>query len=510
MPLTIKETGLEQYAPGGEANIKMMIIGGPGAGKTRMASFWPLPIYANCEDGLAAVADRGVPYVDIASSDDMLEFLKYLKLECSKPKNQRKFATVVVDTLDSFQRKVKDEWIRANNAASFGGFEAWGYLDAKMQMLMTRLLNLDMNVIVLAHYKDKTWTEGKGDNKVERHELMLQLQGDIKDSAFNDFDLVGWLGTYWESDEDLNRVQSRGLTFKPSPDRPFLKDRLYVTPEWMKVEFTEDDYFRLFNAFTSRLDELGEGGTVEEVGDIPDESPVSGEGVVSDLSGGPVPPQEPKEMPLDQLKKNDLLQMAREMPGIKDKVKSNMLKDELIQMISDERERLKQQPEEKAEEKEGEDTQTTQYADGSGSKTEPKQASHDNGEPASADSTGVQDGSDAGAPASEPDSSDSSVPQTPEEAVENLQEGLGGEVISGEQSADETQASSEDGSATDSGAPEAEHSQESSSGEQAERTCEECGKSLADENADYVKLSWIKFRQLLCNEDYLARKKAKA
>lgn len=505
MPLTIKETGLEQYAPGGEANIKMMVIGGPGAGKTRTASFWPLPIYANCEDGLASVADRGVPYVDIASSDDMLEFLKYLKLECSKPKGQRKFATVVVDTLDSFQRKVKDEWIRQNNAASFGGFEAWGYLDAKMQMLMTRLLNLDMNVIVLCHYKDKTWTEGKGDNKVERHELMLQLQGDIKDSAFNDFDLVGWLGTYWESDEDLNRVQSRGLTFQPTPDRPFLKDRLNVTPEWMKVEFSEDDYFRLFNAFTSRLDELGEGGTVEEVGDIPDESPISGEGVVSDLSGGPVPPQDPKEMPLDQLKKNDLLQMAREMPGIKDKVKSNMLKDELIQMIHDEREREKQQPaEEKPEEKEGENTQTTQYADGSGSKTEPKQASHDNDEPASADSTDVQGDTDAGAPASESDSSDSSVPQTPEEAVENLQQGLGGTVISGEQSADE------DSPGGDSSAP-AEHSHEgSSSGEQTERVCAQCGKSLADENHDYVKLSWIKYRELLCNQDYLERKKSKA
>lgn len=504
MPLKIKQTGLEQYAPGGEANLKTMIIGGPGAGKTRMASFWPLPIYANCEDGLASVADRGVPYVDVASSDDMLEFLKYLKLECSKPKNQRKFATAIVDTLDSFQRKVKDEWIRANNAASFGGFEAWGYLDAKMQMLMTRLLNLDMNVIVLVHYKDKTWTEGKGDNKVERHELMLQLQGDIKDSAFNDFDLVGWLGTYWESDEDLNRVQSRGLTFQPTPDRPFLKDRLFVTPEWMKVEFTEDDYFRLFNAFTSRLDELGEGGELEEIPEIPDEAPVSGDGVVSDLSGGPVPPQEPKDMPLDQLKKTDLIQMAREMPGIKDKVKSSMLKDELVQMIHDERERVKQQASEPAAEQP--ESQTTQFADGSGSKTEPvTQASHDNGEAESSsadDSTDVQSESGSGGPADSSDSSDSSVPQTPEEAVENLQKGLGGEVTSGEQSSDET---------SPGGDSQPTQPTESSSGEQQpERVCAQCGKDLANENADYVKLSWIKYRELLCNQDYLDRKKAKS
>lgn len=155
--MKIQTTGLDQYAPGGSAKVKTMVIGGPGAGKTRWSSFFPKPIYADCEGGLASVADRSVPYVAINDSHDMLDLLDFLKKESKKAEGDRDYETVVIDTLDAFQRKVKDEWLRDNpTASSFSGYDAWGYLDAKMQMLMTRLLNLPMNVVVLVHYSDKT------------------------------------------------------------------------------------------------------------------------------------------------------------------------------------------------------------------------------------------------------------------------------------------------------------------------------------------------------------------
>lgn len=158
-------------------------------------------------------------YAEIKTSTDMLDFLAHLKSLERTPKKDRQFQTVVVDTLDAFQRAVKDEWMLQTKSQSFKGYEAWGYLDSVMQKLMTRLLNLDYNVLVLAHYKEKTVKDGDS----ETRELMLQLQGDIKDTAYNDFDLVGWLGTYWEAEEGV-RVQKRGLTFDTSPDRPFLKE----------------------------------------------------------------------------------------------------------------------------------------------------------------------------------------------------------------------------------------------------------------------------------------------
>jgi hypothetical protein len=328
MPLKIQTTGIEQYAPGGGATLKMMLIGGPSAGKTRMSSYWPKPIYADCEGGLASVADRKVPFVSVNNSQDMLDFLAYLKLECRRPYADRDYQTVVIDTLDAFHRKLKDEWLQNNPSVSaFRGFDAWGFLETKMQMLLTRLLNLDMNVIVNCHFRDKTIKEGTGDNATERQELMLQLQGDVKDSVFNDFDLVGWLGTYWDV-EGGQRVEKRGLTFKKTPDKPFLKDRLHITPPWMEVQFDDADYASLFGAFTARLDDLADS---QEIGEIPSEVPDQVAWQVTSVGSGPLPVTDPKDIPLAQLDKPTLQTKARELGLV---IKGNTLKGELVTIVS--------------------------------------------------------------------------------------------------------------------------------------------------------------------------------
>jgi hypothetical protein len=514
--LTIKTTGLENYLPGGEANIKQMVVGGPGAGKTRYSSFWPKPIYADCEAGLASVADRNVPYVPIKTSEDMLQFLKYLANECKRPPSERKFHTAIIDTLDSFQRKVKDEWLQANPSyASFSGYDAWGYLDAKMQMLMTRLLNLDMNVIVLVHYKDKVVTEGKGEGKTETHQLMLQLQGDIKDSAFNDFDLVGWMDTYWKPGEDGKRIQARGLTFKATPDRPFLKDRLHVTPDWLEITFSEDDYTNLFKRFMERVDSLKEGGVVGTIDEQPDDNAIQGEGVVTSLAGGPLPPVDPKDMPLSQLKKDELIQMARGIPAIADEVKTNLLKGEIIALIERGRELERERPNQQKATSDGEATagkadepaeEVKQVAQ------QPEKPAKAPDEPASSpasDSTPVQGGEIGQSPSGEPVDTKTGELLTPEQVAERL----GATVISDESDVDTDTTGAQD-EPQDTGPPAvmeskppAEKPAEAKTEEQP-KVCAECGKDLSGENPDYVKLGWIKFRKLLCNEHYVAAKNA--
>lgn len=535
MVLEIRTTGIEQYLPGGEANMKLLIVGGPGVGKTRWSSYWPAPIYANVEAGLASVADRQVPYVDVNSSEDMLQFLKYLANECRKPKVDRKFQTVVIDTLDAFQRKVKDEWLQANPSySSFTGFDAWGYLDAKMQMLMTRLLNLDMNVVVLVHYKDKTVTEGRGEAKTETHVLMLQLQGDIKDSAFNDFDLVGWMDTFWKPGEDNKRVQARGITFKPTPDRPFLKDRLHVTPEWLEVEFAETDYTNLFERFMSRVDDLKESKQVGVIEHQPDENAIQGEGVVGPLGGGPVPPVDPKDMPLDQLTKPELIQMARSIPEVAEEVKTNLLKNEVIALIEKGREIQKQKASEAPAEATAEGAKDAQVeappaapaeAEGaqeapaaSGEEVKPPvqqpeaapEATSTPSTPVQANTSGEQAARDAEAmaekaaqvPVTGGDAAPKAdEPMTPEQVAEAMG---GGEVISEEADADSGDESDNGGppAVLESKPPEAAAPAASGGG----KVCAECGKDLAGENQDYVKLSFIKFRKDLCNEHYIEAK----
>src|SRR5437764_5268260 len=106
MTLVIRTTGIEDYLDGGTGRIKALIMGAAGSGKTRSSSFWPKPLLADCEDGRMSVADRRIPYAAIKSTADMKALLKMAHEEARRPKEQQRFQTLVVDTLDAYQRIV--------------------------------------------------------------------------------------------------------------------------------------------------------------------------------------------------------------------------------------------------------------------------------------------------------------------------------------------------------------------------------------------------------------------
>jgi hypothetical protein len=489
MALLIRTTGLEQYAPGGDARIKVLTIGGPGAGKTRWASYFPAPIYADCEAGLASVADRQVPFVTISTSEDMLDLLAHLKQECRQPAAQRAYQTVVIDTLDAFQRKVKDEWMIKEKKQTFTGWEAWGYLNSKMQLLMTRLLNLDMNVVVNAHFKDKTSTDDETGKST--HTLALQLQGELSDTAFNDFDLVGWMGTYW-APKDGERVQKRGITFRPTPEKPFLKDRLHVTPDWLEVEFADSDYTSLFEAVNARVETMKAGAVIGEVPAAgPDEGRTPSQFVMAPgaLGSGAVAPLQPKDVPLIQLDKPGLMKMCRDN-GVRTTtdgtpIRSNTNKGELIAAL---------------EAHFASDSETTTVPVTAAPETtpDPKPApSKARVDEAAEALKRMTHGPDPIAnparvkqvPEGLVNTETGELEATPEQAVETVKEVLGATVIS-----EPTPPAP-----TPPAAPPA---------VVEPLTCAECGKDLTDENPDIVKLSYIRFRKRLCETHY-AEAKAK-
>ena len=473
--LTIKTTGVEDFVDG-SANIKALIIGGPGAGKTRMSSYWPKPLYLDAENGRGSLADRNMPYVEIKTSRDMLDALEYLKAQERAPKAERQFQTVVVDTVDSFQRLVKDEWVQQTKAGSFTGYDAWGYLDTKMQLLFTRLLNLDYNVIVLVHYTSKEHKDG--DNTVR--EFALQLQGAVKDQVFNDFGLVGWLGTFWAAGEE-GRVQKRGLTFQPTPDKPFLKDRYNVTPKWMEINFEDNDYRQLFEAFFNRpeFEGMPESAVVGEIPDADTLARVAPPGVTRPAEGGPLPeraPAAPAAVSLDKMLKGELEDVAR---GLGIAVRGNMLKGEIVEAIKAKRAEPGPAPQPPAE-------AITKGTDVAEQRPDPTSPPSSNASAPAADAAAASsEDSGSTATSSGPDAS-----QAQPMSVEATAAALGAEVISHEttDAASAPQPATPSTTATKPAGPSA---------------CADCGGDLTNEltdptKRDYLRLSKAKHKRYLC------------
>lgn len=537
--LNIQTTGFSDYLDD-SANIRLLIIGGPGVGKTRFSSFWPKPFLVDCEGNRGSLTDRAMPFVRVRSSKDMLDTLEYLKSLERVPKAQRRFQTVVIDTADSFQRIVKDEWVQQTKAQMFSGFDAWGYLDTKMQMLFTRLLNLDVNVIVLVHHKDKTHKEGDATVR----EYGLQMSGAIADQIFNDFGLVGWMGTHWEAEEG-KRVQKRGITFHPTPEKWFLKDTFGITPAYMPITLdSEQDYQQFMDAFTAKL----EGGSIPEnevIGEIPDAVPTgTGAGstpppVNPPAEGGPLPsrpPVPPAEVPLEKKLKGELEEIAK---GLGITVRGNMLKSELVEAIKAKQEFLDGLKEERTPTKSEEILDSLQQVretpvgevtpplspapadtaptSTSGSASNPSPPANDGPSaptpsPTSETTSGTSPSpsSNASEPSSGQPSEDPWAPPAGSEAakagavgseaaVALVEAQLGGEVIS-ETPADASAKQEATAPSTPVDKP---------SAPQGPSVCADCHNNLAPDWADvnkknFVRLSFVKFRRYLCASCYQA------
>jgi hypothetical protein len=337
---------------------------------------------------------------------------------------------------------------------------------------------------------------------------MLQLSGEVKDNVFNDFDLVGWIGKYYEA-VDGQRVEKRGLTFKSTPEKPFLKDRLHVTPPWMEVRFSDEDYGDLFAAFTSRLDDLEEG---QDIGEIPSASPEEmrpSAGVVGPHSGGgALAPVDPKDIPLAQHDKPTLQKMARDL-GVE--FRQNTIKAELIEAIEKAR-TAKAESDASPASPAPEVPAAAEPAAETPAATTPVAATRDE-DAISEDERPLALAETVEAPApvddiaTEVGSVDPATGEIRPMSVDEVVNAVGGEVISVTDTVEEPPVPAASPAPVAPPAPPAPTALPATS---KGSTCEEpgCGKDLSGENQDYVKLSQIKFRAYLCNQHFMAKKKA--
>lgn len=280
--LIIRTTGVQEFLDdAGEAHVKALILGAPSAGKTRSASYWPKPIFADCEKGRMSIADRHVPYAQIESSSDMDAFLRAIEVDAKKPLEQRNYRTLVLDTMDAFQRILVQERLRAERKEALSGFADWGWLDGKMTGLISRLLRLPMHLVVNVHIKE---THDGDDGPIG---YQAKLKGDVREQIAAEFDLVGWMNTHWEittTASGSEKTLARAIQWHPEPKFPILKDRSGQLPKETPVTFSYDDFDMLWaKMFGEVLENVAAG---EQVDVFEREEPE----VVEPAKGGPVRP----------------------------------------------------------------------------------------------------------------------------------------------------------------------------------------------------------------------------
>ena len=538
-PVMIETAGVGDIG-GGAGRIKMLLLGEPDSGKTRFSSAFPRPLYLACEPTVgASIASRKIAYeagwgaphiIRINQADrpsdamfDALDFLAEVPRK-KPPGGLPKYQTAILDTADGLSRLLKEEWANRENAAMFTGRDAWGFLEAKFSLIMTRLLNLDMNVIVLCHLKDRDLEEQVGETTQKRTIYEPLLQGASKDNIYNDFDLIGLM-----KNELAGTTQHRGISFEPTPTFPFLKDHYALDAPGDKrlgrrfwpitmhdgtkgegsiEEFEETNYLALWNAMVADLDDLPDSQQVEEV---PEAGLPSAEGVVGPGAGGPVagatdvpapPPAAPakKAAPAKAAPAKVPPKAVAPAPGagatVAPPTTPTAPATETTETIST---TATASPEPTGITVESEPSQEGAGGDPGGA---------DGGEPAASDA-GQQEAVAESAPAtsgpeSEPqqeaapasaDDSATSVP-TEEQALATVQDQLGGEVVSVDNNADHTDE---------------------------EGRCPICGKDMSKEQPDLVQLSRLKHRTLVlpdgrkfydtggcCYEDYQSLNQQKA
>lgn len=238
--MAIKVTHVRDDFRTASPRIKALIVGEPGAGKTRTASTWPNVLYANAEGGLLSVRDRDVRSVDISSTNDLDE-LRAMLAQTPEVRAQMlrgPVDTVVIDTVDEVARIIIRERLEAEKHETME-MRDWGYLGDTLRSFVRGYRNLELNVLFLVHVK------GQEDSATGRLIYKPSIQGAMGDELAAYVDEAVLLVARPASDPKTGeRTIKRYMQTFPDIQHEFLKDRSGKLPMEFPINF-DDDYQRL-------------------------------------------------------------------------------------------------------------------------------------------------------------------------------------------------------------------------------------------------------------------------
>lgn len=174
-------------------NVKMMLYGQAGFGKTTVALSAPSPLLLDFDNGVKRVNDsnlQGVDIVQVTSWNDMKELMN---------ENLSAYQSIVVDTIG----KMMDFIISYKCGTRQPQIRDWGGINQEFSWFVRYLSDLNKNIIFVAH-RD---TRKEGDDTV----FVPALREKSYNSIVTELDLLG----YMEMRNENGRVK-RTITFDPT------------------------------------------------------------------------------------------------------------------------------------------------------------------------------------------------------------------------------------------------------------------------------------------------------
>ncbi len=179
-----------------QRNVKMMVYGQAGMGKTTLALSSPKPLLLDFDNGVKRVNNahlEKVSVVQISTWNDILSLFQDEKDDVAK------FDTIVVDTIG----KMMDYIIAYRCNGGNPRIQDWGLINNDFKWFVGMISTLGKNVVFVAH-RD---TRKEGDETV----FVPALREKSYNSIVTELDLLG----YVEMKNDRG-VQKRSITFDPT------------------------------------------------------------------------------------------------------------------------------------------------------------------------------------------------------------------------------------------------------------------------------------------------------
>ena len=175
------------------SNVKMMIYGQAGMGKTTLALSAPKPLLLDFDGGVKRVNLAHLDGVDIVQVSSWQDVQQVLQEDLSA------YKTIVVDTVG----KMMDFIVAYKCGSRQPQIRDWGGINQEFAWLTRALSALNKNVVFVAH-RD---TRREGDDTV----FIPALREKSYNSIVTDLDLLGYLEM-----KNENGVQRRTVTFDPT------------------------------------------------------------------------------------------------------------------------------------------------------------------------------------------------------------------------------------------------------------------------------------------------------